>query len=71
MGVVFATNAIGLKNAKEVSGVGTTTFKADSGPLHTRTKSCDHGIVRAQKKVSKCHPKTPPESRSVVTDPQV
>jgi hypothetical protein len=41
------------------------------GPLHTRAKSRDHEIVRAQKKVSKGHPKTPPKSWSVVTDPQV
>jgi hypothetical protein len=30
-----------------------------------------HEIVRAQKKVSKGHPNSPPKSRSVVTDPQV
>ena len=41
------------------------------GPLHTRAKSRDHEIVRAQKKVSKGRPKTPPKSSSVVTDPQV
>ena len=29
------------------------------GPLHTRAKSRDHEIVRAQKKVSKGRPKTP------------
>ena len=41
------------------------------GPLHTRAKSRDHEMVRAQKKVSKdCH-KTLPKSCSVVTDPQV
>ena len=40
-------------------------------PLHTRAKSCDHEIVRAQKKVSACRPNTPPKSRSVATDPQV
>ena len=28
-------------------------------------------IVRAQKKMSKCSPKTPPISCNVVTDPQV
>ena len=42
------------------------------GPFHTRAKSCDHEIVRAQKKVSKGRPKTPPKLCSVksyVTDP--
>jgi hypothetical protein len=37
---------------------------------YTRAKSCDHAIVRAQKKVSKGRPNTPPNSCSVVTDPQ-
>ena len=41
------------------------------GPLHTRAKSRDHDIVRAQKKVSKGRPNTPPKSCSVVMDPQV
>jgi hypothetical protein len=41
------------------------------GPLHTRAKSRDHEIVRAQKKVFKGRPNTPPKSCSVVTDPQV
>ena len=41
------------------------------GPLHTRAKSHDHEIVRAQKKVSKGRPNTPPQSCSAVTDPQV
>ena len=41
------------------------------GPLHTRAKSHDHEIVRAQKKVSKGRPNTPPKSCSVVMDPQV
>jgi hypothetical protein len=40
-------------------------------PLHTRPKGHDHELVRAQKKVSKCRPKTPPKSHSVVMDPQV
>ena len=31
----------------------------------TRAKSCDHEIVRVQKKVSKGGPKTPPKSCSV------
>jgi hypothetical protein len=39
------------------------------GPLHTRVKSRDHEIVRAQEKVSKGRPKTPPKSCRVVTDP--
>jgi hypothetical protein len=33
--------------------------------LHTRAKSRDHEIVRAERKVSKGHPKTPPKSCSV------
>ena len=41
------------------------------GPLHTWAKSRDHLIVRAQKKVSKGHSKTPPKSCSVVAEPQV
>ena len=35
------------------------------GPRHTRAKSRDHGIVRAQKKVPKGHPNAPPNSCSV------
>ena len=34
-------------------------------------ESCGHEIVRAQNKVSKGCPKTPPKSCSVVMDPQV
>ena len=41
------------------------------GPLRTRAKSRDHEIVRAQEKVSKGRPKTPPKSCSAVMDPQV
>ena len=41
------------------------------GPLHTRSKSHDHEIVRAQKNVSKDRPKTPPKSCSVVMGYQV
>ena len=41
------------------------------GLLHTRAKSHDHEIVRAQKKVSKGPPNTPPKSCSVVMDPRV
>ena len=41
------------------------------GPLHTRAKSRDHGIMRAQKKLVKRSPSTPPKSWSVATDPQV
>jgi hypothetical protein len=36
-----------------------------------RAKSRDHEIVRAQKKVSKGRPKTPPKSCNVVAEPQV
>jgi hypothetical protein len=39
--------------------------------LHTQAKSRDHEIVRAQMKVSRGHPNTPPILCSVVTDPQV
>ena len=41
------------------------------GPRHTRAKSHDYEIMRAQKKVPKGCPKTPPKTCSVVTDPQV
>ena len=41
------------------------------GPLHKQAKSHGHEIVRAQKKVSKGRPNTPPKSCSVVTDPHV
>ena len=37
----------------------TTTNAACLGPLHTRAKSREHEIVRAQMKVSKGRPKTP------------
>jgi hypothetical protein len=40
-------------------------------PLRTQAKSHDHELVRAQKRVSKGRPNTPPHSCSVVTDPQV
>ena len=48
-----------------------TIYYKTSRPLHTRAKSHDHEIVRAQKKVSKGCPNTPPKSCSVVSDPQV
>ena len=49
-----------------------TNKKEEEGPLHTQAESRDCGIVRAQKKVSKGGPNTPPKScRSVVTDSQV
>jgi hypothetical protein len=35
------------------------------------SKSRDHEIVRAQTKVSKGRPNTPPKSCTVVVDPQV
>jgi hypothetical protein len=41
------------------------------GPLHTQAKRRDHEIVRDQQNVSKGHPKTPPKSRIVITNPQV
>ena len=40
------------------------------GPLHTQAKSRYCEIVRAQKKVSKGCPNTPPKSPSVVINPQ-
>jgi hypothetical protein len=46
-------------------------FGHNLGPLHTRAKSRNREIVRAQKKVSKGHLKTPPKSCSVATEPQV
>ena len=39
--------------------------------VHTRAKSHDHDIERAQKKVPKGRANTPPKSCSVVTDPPV
>ena len=53
--------------------MGTWTILQDHllGPLHTRAKSRDHEVVRAQKKESKGRPNTPPKSCSVVRDPQV
>ena len=46
-------------------------LKCYLGSLHMRAKSRDHDIVRAQNKVSKGCPNTPPKPFSVVTDPQV
>jgi hypothetical protein len=37
-------------------------IKIDLGPRHTQAKSCDHEIVRAQMKVSKGRPTTPPNN---------
>ena len=44
---------------------------AQRATSHTQAKNRDHEIVRSQKKVPKGHPKTPPKSFGVVTDPQV
>ena len=41
------------------------------GSLHIRVKIRDHEMVRAQRKVSKGRPYTPPKSCSVVMDPRV
>ena len=49
-------------------GVCWYTLRATS---HLRAKSRDHDIMRAQKKVSKGRPNTPPKSCHVVADPQV
>ena len=46
-------------------------FEVRLGPRHTRAKSRDREIVRAEKKASRGRPNTPPQSCSVVTDPQV
>ena len=51
--------------------IASTAGKGDCGPLHTRAKSRDREIVRAQRKVSKGRPKTSPKSCSVVTVLQV
>jgi hypothetical protein len=40
-------------------------------PLHTWAKIHDHEVMRAQKKVNKGCPKTPPKPWSVITDPHV
>jgi hypothetical protein len=40
-------------------------------PLRIQAKSHDHELVRAQMRVSKGRPNTPPHSCSVVTNPQV
>ena len=42
-----------------------------TGGHFTQAKSRDHGIVRAQKKVSKGRPNAPPKPCSVVTSLQV
>ena len=45
------------------ANLGQTLLFIVEGPLHTRAKSHDHQIVRAQKKVvSKGRPNTPPKS---------
>ena len=49
----------------------TNTPVSYKGHFHTRAKSRDHVIVRAQKKVCKGRPKTPPKPCSVVTVPKV
>ena len=49
----------------------TWTMFRNLGSLHTRAKSRDNEIVRAQKKVSNGVSQAPPKSCSVVTDPQV
>ena len=45
--------------------------KSVEGHFTHEPKSRDHAIRRAQKKVFKGRPKTPPKSCSVITDPQV
>ena len=67
---IVGWGALGYVVCLVLSGIDPITILV-LGPLHTRAKSCDHEIVRAQKKVSKGCPKTPPKSCSVVTDSQV
>ena len=68
----FLTSTLAAHQGFMLCTILTTTFGPLSvGPLHTRAKSRDHEIVRAQKKVSKGLPKTLSKSCSVVTDPQV
>ena len=47
-----------------------TYNRLDLWPLHTRANNRNHETVRAQKKVSKGRPHTPPSLCRVVTDPQ-
>ena len=71
------TSESGLKAARVGYIASTLTklrrfgWRHNFGPLHTRAKSHDREIVRAQKKVCEGRPNTPPKSCSVVTDPQV
>ena len=58
-------------NAKAIGWWGYVAPRTTLRPLHTHTKSRDHEIVRAHKKVSKGRRNTPPKSCSVVTDTQV
>jgi hypothetical protein len=44
------------KNSTLIRDINEKTYP---GPLHTKAMSCEHEIVRAQKKVSKSRPNTP------------
>ena len=56
-------------NGVQLNQVGVSTSMS-LGPLHTRAKSRDHEIERAEKKVFKGCPNTPPNLCNVVTDPK-
>ena len=68
LNLVLVNTTQALYNSQWARQVELATLKAAS---HTRAKSRDQEIVRAQKKVSQARPNKPPKSCSVVTDPQV
>ena len=45
------------KNKETFEVLNLAKYNLSWGPLHTRAKSCDHEIVRAQNRVSKARPK--------------
>ena len=57
---------VGLGITGILPDYGQKFYMDTGGHLHTRAKSRDHEIMRVQKKVSKGHPNTPPNSCSVV-----
>ena len=68
---IFACNfSVGIQGKAPIDDLPSHS-KVYLGPLHTRAKSRDREIVRAQKKVSKGRPNAPPKSWSVVPYPQV
>ena len=70
-GVENQCRVVGAFGATQVFWQGLCGVRVSLGPLHTRAKSRDHEIVRAQKRVPKRRLKSPPSSCRVVTDPQV